>query len=74
MLKRSPIIAVFIAAFITAAIIYLFEFPSRPFSKAHIITLYIISYCVALGIALFFDPEAANTRKKLLKINFYEEK
>lgn len=74
MLTRTPIIAVFIAGIISLAIKYLFELSSRPFTTGQLITLYVISYLVALGVALYFDPKAAETTRKLSEINFYEEK
>lgn len=74
MLKRTPMLAVLIAGFITAAVIYCVEIPSRRFTNIQIILLYIISYCVAMGIALLFDPKSAEHKEKFLKINFYEEK
>jgi hypothetical protein len=46
----------------------------RPFTLGQLILLYILSYCVALGISLLFDPKAKETKEKYLKINFYEEK
>lgn len=73
MLKRTPIIAVFIAGLITIAVIYFFELPDRPFSTGQNILLYILSYCVGLGISLLFDPKAKETKNKYLKINFYED-
>jgi hypothetical protein len=74
MLKRTPILALFIACVIAAAVVYFIEIPARSFTYRQLILLYILSYCVALGIALYFDPIAAETKKKYLKINFYEEK
>ncbi len=74
MLKRTPVIAIFIAGFIAAIVVYFVEMPERPFLYGQLILLYILSYCVALGIALYFDPKALETKKKYLKINFYEEK
>lgn len=74
MLKRTPLLAVFIAGFITVAVIYCLEIPARRFSNIQIILLYIISYCVAMGIALLFDPKSAEHKERFLKINFYEEK
>ena len=74
MLKRTPILAAFIAGFITAAVIYCIEIPSRHFTNIQIILLYIISYCVAMGIALLFDPKSKEHKERFLKINFYEEK
>ena len=73
MLKRTPIIATFIALLISLAVKYLIELPMRPFSIGQLIILYVISYCVSLGISLIFDPKAAETKKKYSKINFYEE-
>jgi hypothetical protein len=74
MLKRTPILAVFIACIIAAAVVYLIEMPERPFTYGQLILLYVLSYCVALGIALYFDPKSQEIKKKYLKINFYEEK
>lgn len=74
MLKRTPFFAIIIAGLITIAVIYFFELPDRPFLIWQKVLLYILSYLVALGIALLFDPIAAETKKKYLKINFYEEK
>ena len=74
MLKRTPVLAIFIAALITVIVIYLFELPEHPFTIGQQVVLYILSYLVALGISLLFDPIAAETKKKYLKINFYEEK
>jgi hypothetical protein len=74
MLKRTPLIAIFIACIIAAVVVYFIEIPGRAFTYRELFVLYILSYCVALGIALYFDPKAAETKKKYLKINFYEEK
>jgi len=74
MLKRTPVLAIFIAVIIAAAVIYFVQVPERPFSTGQLVLLYILSYAVALGIALYFDPKAAEIKKKYLKINFYEEK
>jgi hypothetical protein len=74
MLKRTPLIAIFVAAVIAIAVVYFFELQERPFITWQLILLYILSYFVALGIALLFDPVAAETKRKYLKINFYEEK
>jgi hypothetical protein len=74
MLKRTPLIAIVIAFIIAALVVYFVELPGRPFTKGQLVLLFILSYCVALGIALYFDPKAAETKKKYLKINFYEEK
>jgi hypothetical protein len=74
MLKRTPIIAIFIAGLIAILVIYFFEIPERPFALWQFILLYILSYLVAMGIALLFDSKAAETKRKYLKINFYEEK
>ncbi len=74
MLKRTPFIAIVPAFVIAALVIYFVELPGRPFTKWQLVLLYMLSYCVALGIALYFDPKAAETKKKYLKINFYEEK
>lgn len=74
MLKRTPVIAIFIAALIAAVVVYFIEVPERPFTFGHLILLYVLSYCVALGIALYFDPRSQETKEKYLKINFYEEK
>jgi hypothetical protein len=74
MLKRTPLIAIFIACVITALVVYFVEIHERPFTYGELILLFILSYSVALGIALYFDPKAAETKKKYLKINFYEEK
>jgi hypothetical protein len=74
MLKRTPMIAIIIAFVIAAIVVYFIEIPSRPFTKGQLVLLYILCYFVALGIALYFDPKAAETKNKYLKINFYEEK
>jgi hypothetical protein len=74
MLKRSPIIAVFTGIIIIVAVKFFVELPERPFSIGQLILLYVLSYIVALGISLLFDPKAKETKKKYLKINFYEEK
>ncbi len=74
MLKRTPLLAIIIAAIISVAVKYFFELPNRPFTTLQLILLYIISYTVALGIAMYFDPRVKETTKKLYKINFYEEK
>ncbi|MBN2042088.1 MAG: hypothetical protein JW864_18780 [Spirochaetes bacterium] len=73
MLKRTPVIAVFIAALIAIVVVYFLELPERPFSAGQKVLLYIISYCVGLGISLLFDPKAKETKNKYLKINFYED-
>ncbi|MFH0976206.1 MAG: hypothetical protein V1874_10535 [Spirochaetota bacterium] len=74
MLKRTPLLAIFIAVIIFFIVKIFVETPARPFSTGQMILLYILSYVVALGIALLFDPRAAETKAKYLKINFYEEK
>ncbi len=73
MLKRSPIIAIFIAVVIFMLVYYFIQIPERPFTVVQMIVLYIISYAVSLGIALLFDPKSAETNKNYLKINFYKE-
>jgi hypothetical protein len=74
MLKRTPIIAIFIAGLIAILVIYFFEIPERPFTIIQLILLYIVSYLVALGISMYFDPKVNETTKRLMKINFYKEK
>jgi uncharacterized membrane protein YczE len=74
MLKRTPLLAILIAVLISFLVNYFVELPERPFTVWQQVLLYILSYLVALGIALLFDPVAAETKKKYLKINFYEEK
>ena len=64
MLKRSLILAIFIGLIIAFAVKYFVEEPLRPFSIRQMILLYVLSYIVALGIALLFDPKAAETKKK----------
>jgi hypothetical protein len=74
MLKRTPLIAIVIAVILCAAVKYIFELPERPFTILQLILLYILSYSVALGIAMYFDPKVKDTTKKFMGINFYEEK
>ena len=74
MRKRTIPLAVIIAGLIAIAVIKIFEIPSRPFTGADVVILYFISLATSFGIALFFDPIARETTKKLYQINFYEEK
>ncbi len=74
MLKRTPIIAIFIAGLLSITIFTLFEIPSRPFTGGQITWLFFFSFLTSMGIAMFFDPNAKKAKEEFLKINFYEEK
>ena len=74
MLKRTPLLAIIIAGLIDIVIIPIFEIPSRPFTIAQTILLYLITLLPSIGIAMLFDPNIKANSKELLKINFYEEK
>ncbi|MDY6970174.1 MAG: hypothetical protein SVR08_16180 [Spirochaetota bacterium] len=72
--KRTPILAIILAAIITVIIIQVFENPARPLTIGQSILLYLISLLPSLGILMLFDPAPQEARSSYLKINFYEEK
>ncbi len=74
MLKRTPVIALLIAAVITIVILKVFEVPERPFTIGETGWLYFFSFLTSMGIAMLFDPNAKKAKEEFLKINFYEEK
>ncbi len=74
MLKRTPLIAIYIAGLISIAVALIFEIPSRPLTTGQTVLLYMISLLPAIGFALYFDPSAIEAKRKYSEINFYEEK
>ena len=74
MLKRTPVIALLIAAIMTIVILKLLEVPERPFTAGETAWLYFFSFLTSIGIAMLFDPNAKKAKERFLKINFYEEK
>ncbi|MCU0821713.1 MAG: hypothetical protein MUC95_04470 [Spirochaetes bacterium] len=74
MLKRTPVVALLIAAIITVVIVKLIESPERPFTAGETAWLYFFSFLTSMGIAMLFDPYAKKAKAEFLKINFYEEK
>ena len=72
MLKRTPSLAILITAVMSILIILIFEEPSRPFTSAQSILLFLIAFFPGMGIAMLFDPHPAEVKAKYLKINFYD--
>ncbi len=71
--KRTPLIALFLGGVIAAITALVFQIPGRPFTQGQLILLYFLSFIVAMGVALLFDPASKAKREEFLKINFYEE-
>lgn len=74
MQKRTPVLAVIIAAILTYAVLLLIEDCTRPFTSGQTAWLYFFSFLTSMGIAMLFDPNAKKAKEEFLKINFYEEK
>lgn len=73
MLKRTPILALQIAAVMSILIILIFQVDSRPFTTGQAVLLYFISFFPSMGIAMLFDPYPAQVKARYNKINFYIE-
>ena len=73
MLKRTPILALQIAAVMSILVILIFQVDSRPFTTGQTILLYFISFLPSMGIAMLFDPYPAQVKTRYNKINFYIE-
>lgn len=71
--KRTPLIALAIAAVIAVLTVLIFQKAARPFTVPQLVLLYITSYLPAFGIAMLFDPKPRAARAEFLKINFYAE-
>ncbi|MCL1833552.1 MAG: hypothetical protein FWG49_03525 [Leptospirales bacterium] len=73
MLKRTPILAIIIAAIISILIILIFGKDDRPFTICQGLLLCFISFFPSMGIAMLFDPYPAQVKARYNKINFYIE-
>lgn len=73
MLKRTPILALIIAAVISILIILIFQVDERPFKTWQAILLYFVAFFPSMGISMLFDPYPAQVKKRYSKINFYIE-
>ena len=74
--KRTPVIALVLAAFITAGtVLFLKKYPGwgiEPLETWQLILLYVLSFLPANGIAMLFDPRPREKREEYLKVNFYD--
>lgn len=73
MLKRTPSLAVIFATIMTLLTIFIFEDPTRPITSGQAILLFCISLFPSLGLAMLLDPNAAEAKRKYLKIYFYDQ-
>jgi hypothetical protein len=73
MLKRTPLLALVIAALMSILIIHFLQLEERPFRTWQVILLYFVSFFPSMGIAMLFDPYPAQVKKRYSKINFYIE-
>jgi len=71
MLKRTPILAVIIAAIMSISIILIFEQDDRPFTLWQSLLLYCIAFFPSMGIAMLVDPYPRQVKALYSKINFY---
>jgi hypothetical protein len=73
MLKRTPILAIIIAAIMSILIILIFGKDDRPFTIWQGLLLYFVAFFPSMGIAMLFDPYPAQVKALYNKINFYIE-
>ena len=73
MLKRTPILALIIAAIMSILIILIFGKDDRPFTICQSLLLYFVSFFPSMGIAMLFDPYPKEVKARYNKINFYIE-
>ncbi|MCL1864207.1 MAG: hypothetical protein FWF73_00150 [Spirochaetes bacterium] len=73
MLKRTPLLALIIAAIMSILVILIFGKDDRPFTICQSLLLYFISFFPSMGIAMLFDPYPAQVKSRYSKINFYIE-
>jgi hypothetical protein len=73
MLKRTPILALIIAAIMSILVIIIFEKDDRPFTICQSLLMYFISFFPSMGIAMLFDPYSSQVKARYSKINFYIE-
>jgi hypothetical protein len=71
MLKRTPILALIIAAVMSILVILIFGEDDRPFTASQSLLLYFVSFFPSMGIAMLFDPYSAQVKAFYSKINFY---
>lgn len=73
MLKRTPTLAVIFTALLTLLTIFIFEDPARPFTAGQAVLVFVIAFFPAMGFALLLDPNAAEAKRRYLKIYFYDQ-
>jgi len=71
MLKRTPILALIIAAVMSILVILIFGEDGRPFTMRQSLLLYFVSFFPSMGIAMLFDPYSGQVKAFYSKINFY---
>jgi len=73
MLKRTPVLALIIAAVMSILVILIFGEDDRPFTMYQSLLLYFVSFFPSMGIAMLFDPHSSQVKAFYSKINFYIE-
>ncbi len=73
MLKRTPGLAIVFTTIMTLLIIFIFEDAARPFTSGQAVLLFIASFFPSVGLAMLLDPNAAEAKRRYLKINFYDQ-
>ena len=69
--RRTPFIAIVLAAVIGAVVTWLIEVPERPMTILQRALFFALSYLPGLGIAMLGDPAPRKLKASLLKIDFY---